>query len=181
MSPSARHGLDPDQPRIVLRDGVVAYDDRPILNHLSWTVNPGEHWQIVGPNGAGKSTLLSLITGDHPQGYSNDLTLFGRRRGSGETIWDIKKHIGYVSSSLHLDYRVSTTVRNVILSGFFDSIGIYQAVSDKQHKLAQQWLDILGMDNRVADAPFPQSVVGAAAAGIDRPRAGAHPTPADSR
>ena len=153
-APSARHALDPHQPRIVLRDGVVAYDDRAILNHLNWTVNPGEHWQIVGPNGAGKSTLLSLITGDHPQGYSNDLTLFGRRRGSGETIWDIKKHIGYVSSSLHLDYRVSTTVRNVILSGYFDSIGIYQAVSDKQHKLAQQWLDILGMDNRVADAPF---------------------------
>ncbi|MCK7013421.1 molybdate ABC transporter ATP-binding protein ModF [Enterobacter roggenkampii] len=153
-APSARHALDPHQPRIVLRDGVVSYDDRAILNHLSWTVNPGEHWQIVGPNGAGKSTLLSLITGDHPQGYSNDLTLFGRRRGSGETIWDIKKHIGYVSSSLHLDYRVSTTVRNVILSGYFDSIGIYQAVSDKQHKLAQQWLDILGMDNRVADAPF---------------------------
>ncbi|MEH3171727.1 molybdate ABC transporter ATP-binding protein ModF [Enterobacter quasiroggenkampii] len=153
-APSARHALDPHQPRIVLRDGVVSYDDRPILNRLSWTVNPGEHWQIVGPNGAGKSTLLSLITGDHPQGYSNDLTLFGRRRGSGETIWDIKKHIGYVSSSLHLDYRVSTTVRNVILSGYFDSIGIYQAVSDKQHKLARQWLDILGMDNRVADAPF---------------------------
>ncbi|MEE9661004.1 molybdate ABC transporter ATP-binding protein ModF [Enterobacter cloacae complex sp. CARB60] len=153
-APSARHALDPHQPRIVLRDGIVSYDDRPILNRLSWTVNPGEHWQIVGPNGAGKSTLLSLITGDHPQGYSNDLTLFGRRRGSGETIWDIKKHIGYVSSSLHLDYRVSTTVRNAILSGYFDSIGIYQAVSDKQQKLVQQWLDILGMDNRVADAPF---------------------------
>lgn len=153
-APSARHALDPHQPRIVLHNGVVSYNDRPILNQLSWTVNPGEHWQITGPNGAGKSTLLSLITGDHPQGYSNDLTLFGRRRGSGETIWDIKKHIGYVSSSLHLDYRVSTTVRNVILSGYFDSIGIYQAVSDKQHKLAQQWLDILGMDNRVADAPF---------------------------
>ncbi|HHA2083717.1 TPA: molybdate ABC transporter ATP-binding protein ModF [Enterobacter asburiae] len=153
-APSARHALDPHQPRIMLRDGMVSYDDRPILNRLSWTVNPGEHWQIVGPNGAGKSTLLSLITGDHPQGYSNDLTLFGRRRGSGETICDIKKHIGYVSSSLHLDYRVSTTVRNVMLSGYFDSIGIYQAVSDKQHKLAQQWLDILGMDSRVADAPF---------------------------
>jgi len=153
-APSARHALDPHQPRIVLRDGMVSYDDRPILNRLSWAVNPGEHWQIVGPNGAGKSTLLSLITGDHPQGYSNDLTLFGRRRGSGETIWDIKKHIGYVSSSLHLDYRVSTTVRNVILSGYFDSIGIYQAVSDKQHKLALQWLDILGMDTRIADAPF---------------------------
>ncbi|POP46032.1 molybdate ABC transporter ATP-binding protein ModF [Superficieibacter electus] len=152
--PSVRLSLAADAPRIILNDGVVSYNDRPVLNHLSWTVKPGEHWQIVGPNGAGKSTLLSLITGDHPQGYSNDLTLFGRRRGSGETIWDIKKHIGYVSSSLHLDYRVSTNVRNVILSGYFDSIGIYQAVSDRQHKLAQQWLDILGIDNRTADAPF---------------------------
>lgn len=150
----ARLTLSDDQPRIVLNNGHVSYNDKPIINALSWTVNPGEHWQIIGPNGAGKSTLLSLVTGDHPQGYSNDLTLFGRRRGSGETIWDIKKHIGYVSSSLHLDYRVSTNVRNVILSGFFDSIGIYQAVSDKQHKLAQGWLDILGIDSRTADAPF---------------------------
>ena len=153
-APAARHALDAGAPRIVLRDGVVSYNDRPIIERLSWTVNPGEHWQIVGPNGAGKSTLLSLVTGDHPQGYSNDLTLFGRRRGSGETIWDIKKHIGYVSSSLHLEYRVSTTVRNVILSGYFDSIGIYQAVSDKQRKLVQNWLDILGIDKRTADAPF---------------------------
>ncbi|MRT54801.1 molybdate ABC transporter ATP-binding protein ModF [Enterobacteriaceae bacterium RIT693] len=152
--PSARYTLPGQQPRIVLKDGVVEYNDRPILHKLSWTVNPGEHWQIVGPNGAGKSTLLSLITGDHPQGYSNDLTLFGRRRGSGETIWDIKKHIGYVSSSLHLDYRVSTTVRNVILSGYFDSIGIYQAVSDRQQKLTREWLNMLGMDNATADAPF---------------------------
>lgn len=152
--PSARHTLPADEPRIILRDGVVEYNDRPILHKLSWTVRPGEHWQIVGPNGAGKSTLLSLVTGDHPQGYSNDLTLFGRRRGSGETIWDIKKHIGYVSSNLHLDYRVSTTVRNVILSGYFDSIGIYQAVSDRQQKLASEWLNMLGMDNAIADAPF---------------------------
>ena len=149
-----QYGLAEDQPRIVLKDGVVEYNERPILHRLSWTVNPGEHWQIVGPNGAGKSTLLSLITGDHPQGYSNDLTLFGRKRGSGETIWDIKKHIGYVSSSLHLDYRVSTTVRNVILSGYFDSIGIYQAVSDSQQKLTREWLNILGIDEKTADAPF---------------------------
>ena len=153
-APSARLSLPDDQPRIILRDGVVSYNDRPIINHLDWTVAPGEHWQIVGPNGAGKSTLLSLVTGDHPQGYSNDLTLFGRRRGSGETVWDIKKHIGYVSSSLHLDYRVSTSLRNVILSGYFDSIGIYQAVSDKQRKLVDGWLAILGMDARTADAPF---------------------------
>lgn len=144
---------EPGLPLISLHDGVVSYDDKPILNHLSWEVQPGQHWQIVGPNGAGKSTLLSLVTGDHPQGYSNDLTLFGRRRGSGETIWDIKQHIGYVSSSLHLDYRVSSSVRNVILSGYFDSIGIYQAVSDRQQQLATQWLQLLGI-SKAADAPF---------------------------
>ena len=149
----AAAALKPGTPLIELRDGVVSYNDRPVLNHLNWTVKPGEHWQIVGPNGAGKSTLLSLVTGDHPQGYSNDLTLFGRRRGSGETIWEIKQHIGYVSSSLHLDYRVSSSVRNVILSGYFDSIGLYQAVSDRQQKLAAQWLHLLGMQ-AAADAPF---------------------------
>ncbi|MDF7680643.1 molybdate ABC transporter ATP-binding protein ModF [Enterobacteriaceae bacterium ESL0689] len=152
--PAAGQVLADDTPRVILRDGMVSYNDKPVIQHLNWTVNPGEHWQIVGPNGAGKSTLLSLITGDHPQGYSNDLTLFGRRRGSGETIWDIKKHIGYVSSLLHLEYRVSTTVRNVILSGYFDSIGIYQAVSDRQRQLVQRWLDILGIDATTADAPF---------------------------
>lgn len=145
--------LNEGEPLITLRDGVVSYNDTPILNHLNWQVEPGQHWQIVGPNGAGKSTLLSLVTGDHPQGYSNDLTLFGRRRGSGETIWDIKQHIGYVSSSLHLDYRVSSSVKNVVISGFFDSIGIYQAVSDRQQTLAREWLHLLGM-TALADAPF---------------------------
>ncbi|MEM6050858.1 molybdate ABC transporter ATP-binding protein ModF [Erwinia sp. P7711] len=150
---SLKPKLAADTPLIVLRDGVVSYNDKPVLNHLNWEVKPGQHWQIVGPNGAGKSTLLSLVTGDHPQGYSNDLTLFGRRRGSGETIWDIKQHTGYVSSSLHLDYRVSSSVRNVILSGYFDSIGIYQAVSDRQRSLAKQWLHLLGME-KLAESPF---------------------------
>ncbi len=151
--PANRITLPRDQPLITLRQGVVSYQDRPILHHLDWEVLPGQHWQIVGPNGAGKSTLLSLVTGDHPQGYSNDLTLFGRRRGSGETIWDIKRHIGYVSSSLHLDYRVSASARSVILSGFFDSIGVYQSVSEKQQQLTRQWLLLLGLDS-AADAPF---------------------------
>jgi molybdate transport system ATP-binding protein len=152
--PTQKTLLPADQSLIVLRNGVVEYNDKPILHGLTWQVDPGQHWQIVGQNGAGKSTLLSLITGDHAQGYSNDLTLFGRRRGSGETIWDIKRHIGYVSSSLHLDYRVSSSVRNVILSGFFDSIGIYQSVSDRQHQLTTQWLELLGLGGSTADTPF---------------------------
>ncbi|WP_075180747.1 molybdate ABC transporter ATP-binding protein ModF [Pantoea sp. 1.19] len=152
-NPQALPPLATDAPRVQLRNGVVSYDDRPVLHQLNWTVQPGEHWQIVGPNGAGKSTLLSLVTGDHPQGYSNDLTLFGRRRGSGETIWEIKRHIGYVSSSLHLDWRVSSSVRNVVISGFFDSIGLYQAVSDRQRLLADQWLALLGLQAQ-GDQPF---------------------------
>lgn len=145
--------LPADQARIILREGYVHYNDHPIINGLNWQVMPGEHWQIIGPNGAGKSTLLSLITGDHPQGYCNDLTLFGRKRGSGETIWQIKQHIGYVSSSLHLDYRVNISVEQVILSGYFDSIGVYQAVSEQQKYLTQQWLTLLGLSH-VADMPF---------------------------
>ncbi|MCW0136264.1 ATP-binding cassette domain-containing protein [Escherichia coli] len=92
----------------MLNNGVVSYNDRPILNNLSWQVNPGEHWQIVGPNGAGKSTLLSLITGDHPQGYSKRFDAFRTTSRQRRNHLGYQKHIGYVSSSLHLDYRVST-------------------------------------------------------------------------
>ncbi|MDX7989941.1 molybdate ABC transporter ATP-binding protein ModF [Xenorhabdus littoralis] len=146
--------LPSDQPLVSMRNVIVQYNDKPILHDLSWQVNSREHWQVIGENGAGKSTLLSLITGDHPQGYSNELVLFGRQRGSGETIWDIKRHIGYVSNGIHLEYRVSTSVRNVILSGFFDSIGLYQAVSERQQQLADEWLDLLGLSGATAMSPF---------------------------
>lgn len=145
--------LPNDLDRIILNNGFVQYDGKAIINGLSWQVRANENWQIIGPNGAGKSTLLSLITGDHPQGYSNDLTLFGRKRGSGETIWDIKRHIGYVSSSFHLDYRISLSVENVLASGYFDSIGLYQAPSDKQLKLVKQWLQLLDL-MELAEKPF---------------------------
>src|SRR5699024_3547202 len=85
-----------DKALVILNNGVIKYQQTIMINGLTWRVEAGQHWQITGPNGAGKSTLLSLITGDHPQGYNNDLTLFGRRRGSGETIWDIKQYIGLV-------------------------------------------------------------------------------------
>ena len=148
-----QRGLPDEQPIIILKNGYVHYNDRPIIQGLNWQVDKQQHWQICGPNGAGKSTLLSLITGDHPQGYSNHLILFGKQRGSGETIWDIKRHIGYVSNALHLEYRVNTTIRNVILSGYFDSIGVYQTASDKQLQLTHEWLALLNLTNQ-ADMPF---------------------------
>lgn len=143
----------PPGPRIQIRHLTIDYGQGPVIKGLDWTVQPGEHWHILGPNGCGKSTLLSVVTGDHPQGYSNDVTLFGRRRGSGETIWDIKRQIGYVSPALHLDYRVSATPLDVVLSGFFDSIGLYEAVGDDLLRLARQWLDIAGM-LPLAQTPF---------------------------
>jgi molybdate transport system ATP-binding protein len=89
--------------------------------------------------------LLGLIFGDHPQCYSNDIQIFGNQRGSGESIWEIKKHIGMVSSALHLQYRVSCSALEVILSGFYDSIGLYQQPTKKEIQLAQEWLAILHM------------------------------------
>lgn len=140
-------------PLVIMRDVTVRYDEQIILNRINWCVSPGEHWQISGPNGAGKSTLLSLVTGDHPQGYSNDLTLFGRRRGSGESIWDIKQQIGYVTPALHLDYRVATTPLAVILSGYFDSIGLYTRPGDQLVALAYRWLELVGLREE-ANTPF---------------------------
>ncbi|MNK58168.1 putative ABC transporter ATP-binding protein YlmA [compost metagenome] len=143
----------PAGPRVQMRALRVAYGDQVIIDGLDWTIAEGEHWQLVGPNGAGKSTLLALITGDHPQGYSNDLRLFGVRRGSGESIWEIKRHIGLVSPALHLDYRVHCSVQTVILSGFYDSIGLYTRPGDRQLALANQWLALLGLKDQGA-LPF---------------------------
>ncbi|STY58572.1 molybdate ABC transporter ATP-binding protein ModF [Mannheimia haemolytica] len=131
----------------------IQYGEKKILDNLSWTVEPKQHWWIKGPNGAGKSTLLSIITGDHPQSYANKVRLFGKQRGSGETIWDIKKNIGYVSSQLHMDYRVNCSAMEVILSGFFDSIGVYQQVPNALQLKAMEWLQRLNLSN-VAKKPF---------------------------
>ena len=100
-----------------------------------------------------KTCLLNLITGDHPQCYNNDILVFGYQRGQGESIWDIKQHIGYVSTALQWEYRVSISLLNVIVSGFYDSIGIYQKPSSSEKAVARQWLAVLGMESR-ANEPF---------------------------
>lgn len=131
----------------------VSYEGKAVLKNLDWTLKRGEHWKISGPNGVGKSTLLSLISGDNPQAYANDLTLFGMKRGSGETVWDIKKHIGYVSSSLHRDYRVRTSVLSVVISGYHDSIGVYGKYSEMEERRSMEWLKMVRMDHK-AGTPF---------------------------
>lgn len=152
-SANALPALDPTQPLVKLNQATIKYGDTVIVDKLDWTITPGQHWQLSGPNGSGKTGVLSLITGDHPQCYSNDIFVFGFQRGKGESIWQIKQFIGYVSTSLQWEYRVSTSCRNVILSGFFDSIGMYSKSTDHQKKIADQWLVLLGMKDRT-DQPF---------------------------
>jgi molybdate transport system ATP-binding protein len=147
--------LDPQQPLVRMSNLRIAYGNEVIFDHLDWTVLPGQHWQVTGPNGSGKTCLLNLVTGDHPQCYVNDIFVFGYQRGQGETIWDIKQHIGYVSTALQWEYRVSISLRNVIISGFYDTIGLYQSATDIQKSIADDWLALLGMAQR-ADQPFNQ-------------------------
>jgi molybdate transport system ATP-binding protein len=131
----------------------VSYNGTPILKHIHWTVRGGEHWALLGPNGSGKTTLLSLILGDNPQAYANQITLFGRRRGSGESIWEIKKHVGWVSPELHLYYPKRGSCLDVVCSGLFDSVGLYHACSSGHREVARSWMRRLGLPD-YADAAF---------------------------
>ncbi len=133
------------EPLFSIENGVVEYSDKRIFCDLNWRIDYGQHWQIKGPNGSGKSTLLAMVFGDHPQCYSNDIVQFGRPRGSGESVWQIKQHIGMVSSALHLQYRVNCSALEVVLSGFYDSIGLYEQPSVDHIQQARQWLEVLGI------------------------------------
>ena len=128
----------------------VGWDGRLVLENLNWTLKKHEHWLIRGPNGCGKTTFLELITGDNKQVYSNDIWIFGIKRGSGESIWDIKKRLGIVSYRLHVEYRMigGISLQNVIISGFRDSIGLYGEATDVEKDAAKKWLKLGGFINR---------------------------------
>ena len=131
----------------------VGWDDHMVLRNLNWSLRKGEHWLVRGPNGSGKTTFLELITGDNMQVFSNDVRIFGKRRGSGESIWDIKKRLGIVSYRMHVEYRMlgGTSLLAVIVSGFRDSIGLYGAPSDMEIAAAKKWLALGGFAGRESE------------------------------
>ena len=123
----------------------VRYGERTILRDFSWRVKRGEVWALSGENGSGKSTLLSLICADNLQSYACDITLFGRRRGTGESIWEIKKRIGYVSPEMHRSYLRNLPVIEIVASGLHDSIGLYRRSTAAQMQSCELWMEIFGI------------------------------------
>ncbi len=139
------YALPVSGPLIKLRDVAVSYSGVSVLKGVNWTLERGRHCCIAGPNGCGKTTLLSLITGDNHKAYGQDITLFGIRRGSGESVWDIKQKYGQVDTQLHLGFARGMTVTEVVVSGFFDSVGLYDDWGDAQREQSLQWLAALGL------------------------------------
>jgi molybdate transport system ATP-binding protein len=131
-------------PLVQFNDVSVGYGDKKVLKHINWTIKTGEFWQLSGPNGSGKSTILSLITGDNPRGYGKDLILFGRKKGSGETIWDIKRQIGYFTPAMLNEFKHDDSVEHMIISGLNDSVGLYTTPTDLQRHIARDWMKMLG-------------------------------------
>lgn len=142
-----------DLPDLTDKDGCILkfnkvnikYGNRTILKDLDWTVRKGEKWALSGENGAGKSTLLSLVCADNPQSYACDIELFGHKRGSGESIWEIKKHIGYVSPEMHRAYLKDLPAIDIIASGLNDSVGLYVHPRPEQRQTCEWWMDLFGI------------------------------------
>lgn len=131
----------------------IRYGERTILKDLSFTVMNGEHWALSGENGAGKSTLLSIVCADNPQSYANDIVLFGHQRGKGESIWDIKKHIGYISPEMHRAYMKDIPAVEIVASGLSDVSGLYRKPKPEQKAICEFWMDIFGI-KQYADTTF---------------------------
>jgi len=131
----------------------IKYGERCILKDLSFTVMNGEHWALSGENGAGKSTLLSIVCADNPQSYANDIVLFGHQRGKGESIWDIKKYIGYISPEMHRAYMKDFPAVDIVSSGLSDVSGLYKKPKPEQRAICEFWMDVFGV-KQYADTSF---------------------------
>ncbi|HWU39967.1 MAG TPA: ATP-binding cassette domain-containing protein, partial [Candidatus Acidoferrum sp.] len=140
---------------IEMRDTTVTFGDLLALDRIHWTMGRAENWAVLGPNGAGKSTLVKLILGENLQAYANEIFLFGHRKGSGQSIWDIRKRIGIVSAELQVQYRKRISGADVIASGFYDSIGLYRPPTADQWEAVSRWAAFLDIKD-LAKEPFNQ-------------------------
>ncbi|MBR7031651.1 MAG: ATP-binding cassette domain-containing protein [Prevotella sp.] len=146
-APYSQQGQSPCAPADVIHFNhvTIRYGERTILKDLDWTVKKGEHWSLSGQNGSGKSTLLSLVCADNPQSYACDISLFGHKRGSGESIWDIKRHIGYVSPEMHRSYSKNIPAIEIVASGLKDTIGLYSRPNEAEKEQCLKWMKVFGI------------------------------------
>lgn len=144
---------DGEETVIEFRNVNIRYGERTILKDLNLTVKEGEYWALNGENGAGKSTLLSIVCADNPQSYANDIVLFGHQRGKGESIWDIKRHIGYISPEMHRAYMKDIPAIDIVASGLSDVSGLYRKPKPEQRAVCEFWMDIFGV-KQCADTTF---------------------------
>lgn len=144
---------------VSMRNVGIAYGAITILTAINWEILKGERWVLTGPNGSGKSTLLSLIYGDHPQAYAQDLHLFDRKRGSGESIWDIKKKIGFLSPEMQVFFPRDQSTLKTILSGLSDTMGLFRRATAPETDLAMELMECLGI-TELADMLFRQLSTG---------------------
>lgn len=135
------------QPLIEMKNVTIKYGTSKVLDGFSWTMTPDQNWAIYGPAGSGKTTVLKLILGEILQAYANEIYLFGQRKGTGESIWDIRERVGYISSELQTRYPKDYTVLDTVCSGFFDSYGLYQRCSPEQIELAREWIKLFEVEN----------------------------------
>ncbi|MFK7812359.1 MAG: ATP-binding cassette domain-containing protein [Maribacter sp.] len=144
--PSALNPIKYQQDILIqLMDVTVSYGDKTILQNINWSVKKGDFWQLIGKNGSGKTTILSMITGENPKGYGQELYLFGKKKGSGESIWDIKKNIGYFTPAMTDKFTGYHSIENMLISGLNDSIGLYIKPTAAQLRLVKEWLQLIGM------------------------------------
>ena len=136
---------------VIFNEVSVSYCSKKVLNNICWEIKPNTFWQLIGPNGSGKSTLLNMITGDNPMGYGQDLCLFGAKKGSGESVWDIKKKIGYFSPHMVDKFAGYHSLEHMLISGIHDSVGLYTIPTVMQKNQAKKWLHLLGMEHRAQE------------------------------
>ncbi|NCU05448.1 MAG: ATP-binding cassette domain-containing protein [Chitinophagaceae bacterium] len=158
--PAPLHVYSLTSPELVrFTDVNVSYDGRQVLQQINWTINAGEFWQLKGPNGSGKTTLLTMITGDNVKGYGQQLYIFGRKKGTGESVWDIKSKIGYLTPAMTDLFATRHTLLQMIVSGFTDQIGLYSIPSDMQLRCAYEWVQMLQLQHK-AHLPFSKLTQG---------------------
>jgi molybdate transport system ATP-binding protein len=171
-TPAGRFG---GKPLVEFCHVTVVAARKSILRDVTWTLREGDCWALSGPNGAGKTTLLNLIQGDHPQAYAQNIRLFGRRTDSTRTLWQMRQRLGWMSPELHQHYPGEWEALDVVCSGFFNTVGLYESCSRAQRKAAFQWLLDLGLAARAGE-PFgeltfgQQRLVLLARAVVKRPR-----------